>query len=704
MALSTKVTVVRPFGRSLPGDIVEVNDVRAKYLVARGLAVSIDTNAGPRAPVLLPPEPHWLSSLTPEKPRWYPAKVKTPKISVLMPVFNSRKDWLDLAIESALANKKLSVEVILVDDGSYIPVEMYDDDRIGLLRLPYNRGISGATIAGVPYCSGTYIRRLDADDELLDGCLKKQMDLMIRYKALLSHGQMLVDGFGHQGADWPQNLRMKELWDGDQQSVLDLVKDSEYPLLAGPTAMWLRDWCRPLPPENQLNADDQWLWRMACEKLRPGQIIYCDFPVLRYTYDDLRARRIAETSGLFAANIQTEISCLEISAPIKVVIADPLLESGGAQWMAILLAKIYDKDKIQVTFLTEERTDLTAYAEQIGLDVRYASGDWDAWLRKQLDEIKPDIIDDLWRWKSREIVYDGPWKVVAHAQGMRPMWLKNPEALKKTQKVICVSQAVAGVLPEYGEKLKVILNPVDTVEARATAYLRPVTRACLEIPENAIVAAWVGRMSAREKDTQLLYEIIPALEQAGIYTLVIGDYSQRHSNTYTSDRGRWSNFVKAHTLTKWVNFCQPWDIFKLLVAADIYFSTSNSEGCALALLEAMACACIPVITDAGGNPEALWLNAGCTKNDSVVRGTYGSVCQIGRSSDLAKEIRKYAGMSSEDRRDLGHQIQVATAAKFDVRVCAMNHAQVYKEIAHECTGADCVTIRQDCEGSREQSG
>lgn len=94
-----------------------------------------------------------------------------PRISVIIPCY-AQAHLLPEAIESALAQRGTSVEIVVVDDGSP------DDVRSVVERYPRvryvrqaNRGLSAARNTGLRESVGNFLVFLDADDRLLPGAL-----------------------------------------------------------------------------------------------------------------------------------------------------------------------------------------------------------------------------------------------------------------------------------------------------------------------------------------------------------------------------------------------------------------------------------------------------------------------------------------------------------------------------------------------------
>jgi GT2 family glycosyltransferase len=104
-----------------------------------------------------------------------------PLVTVVIPAFNA-ESTIARALRSALVQDYPALEVIVVDDASSDAtaeiVEHLVDQRIRLLSLPQNRGVSGATNAGIAAANSEFIAFLDADDEWLPGKIRKQMAII----------------------------------------------------------------------------------------------------------------------------------------------------------------------------------------------------------------------------------------------------------------------------------------------------------------------------------------------------------------------------------------------------------------------------------------------------------------------------------------------------------------------------------------------
>lgn len=101
-----------------------------------------------------------------------------PDVSFIIAAFRAA-DTIARAIDSALAQEDVEVEVIVVDDASpddtAAVVESMVDPRIRLIRLPANRGPGGARNAGLDAARGDWVAILDADDTVRPGRLARMI-------------------------------------------------------------------------------------------------------------------------------------------------------------------------------------------------------------------------------------------------------------------------------------------------------------------------------------------------------------------------------------------------------------------------------------------------------------------------------------------------------------------------------------------------
>ena len=106
---------------------------------------------------------------------------QTHLISVLMPVYNTKEEYLRTSIESILNQTFTDFEFIIVNDGSTNNVEevilSYKDDRIKYFKQE-NQGIVGALNNAWSKASGKYIARMDSDDIAYPERFAKQVNFL----------------------------------------------------------------------------------------------------------------------------------------------------------------------------------------------------------------------------------------------------------------------------------------------------------------------------------------------------------------------------------------------------------------------------------------------------------------------------------------------------------------------------------------------
>jgi len=108
-------------------------------------------------------------------------KEGTPKISVVMPVYNA-ETYLNDAIKSILQQTFIDFEFIIINDGStdnsHNIIESFSDNRIVYLNNAVNQGIVAALNAGVNVSKGKYFARMDADDISMPNRLYEQYSFL----------------------------------------------------------------------------------------------------------------------------------------------------------------------------------------------------------------------------------------------------------------------------------------------------------------------------------------------------------------------------------------------------------------------------------------------------------------------------------------------------------------------------------------------
>jgi O-antigen biosynthesis protein len=173
----------------------------------RGFAAVIETARERVHPTLPNSLSDWLNTYRPKPGQLdrfrntaWPADA--PTISVLVPVYNTREDWLTAALDSVLAQTYPRWQLVCVNDASTTPhirplLDRYAaDSRVTVIHLDANRGVSGATNAALNAATGDYICLLDHDDALEPHALHRLAEAILseRRPGLLYSDEALTGG------------------------------------------------------------------------------------------------------------------------------------------------------------------------------------------------------------------------------------------------------------------------------------------------------------------------------------------------------------------------------------------------------------------------------------------------------------------------------------------------------------------------------
>lgn len=129
------------------------------------------------------------------------------RVSIIIPCYN-HSHFLPrtlASIEAQAMNNEL--EAIIVDDGSLIPVSVCNNYPFPVTVIRQeNQGLSSARNAGIKRARGQWIKFLDADDELLEKCISRQVaGLEPNHKAINVIGYEEVDSeSGSSFVNYPQ--------------------------------------------------------------------------------------------------------------------------------------------------------------------------------------------------------------------------------------------------------------------------------------------------------------------------------------------------------------------------------------------------------------------------------------------------------------------------------------------------------------------
>lgn len=119
--------------------------------------------------------------------------MSAPDVSLMICVGQTRPEWLEQAVESAL-DDDTDLELVVVDDGNDVPVASslaVEDSRIRHVRIEHG-GQPAARDAGIAAARGRYLRFLDADDVVVADSTARLLRLLGGRADLVAYGAVTV--------------------------------------------------------------------------------------------------------------------------------------------------------------------------------------------------------------------------------------------------------------------------------------------------------------------------------------------------------------------------------------------------------------------------------------------------------------------------------------------------------------------------------
>jgi glycosyltransferase involved in cell wall biosynthesis len=176
-----------------------------------------------------------------------------PLVSVIIPT-RDRPELAARAVRSALAQTYANQEIVVVDDGSAVPLDLpgdvVEDPRVRTVRLDSTTGAGGARNAGVQASTGTLLAFLDDDDRWRPRKIERQVQTLAgcdESTAAVETGYELWDGSRLMERYVPQpdrDLRKELLVQPLMQPSTVLLRRSAFAQLGGFDSALLRveDW------------------------------------------------------------------------------------------------------------------------------------------------------------------------------------------------------------------------------------------------------------------------------------------------------------------------------------------------------------------------------------------------------------------------------------------------------------------------------
>ncbi|MFI5203019.1 MAG: glycosyltransferase family 2 protein [Flavobacteriales bacterium] len=115
--------------------------------------------------------------------------MKLPLVSIVIPTYNQRPEFLRASVESALAQTYANLEIVISDNHSTnetpsVLKEYETDTRIKIVRPPQHLGLTDNFIFAAANVSGGFISFLSSDDFIFPGCIEKGMEYHLNHPGI----------------------------------------------------------------------------------------------------------------------------------------------------------------------------------------------------------------------------------------------------------------------------------------------------------------------------------------------------------------------------------------------------------------------------------------------------------------------------------------------------------------------------------------
>lgn len=126
-------------------------------------------------------------------------RIKIPRVSVIMCVYNEPTEWIRSSVESILAQTFSDFEFLIIIDNpdnqdtlDLLKLYAATDERIYLICNDTNIGLTKSLNKGIKAAKGEYIARMDADDISLPERFAVQLDYMDTHPETIVCGTMIA--------------------------------------------------------------------------------------------------------------------------------------------------------------------------------------------------------------------------------------------------------------------------------------------------------------------------------------------------------------------------------------------------------------------------------------------------------------------------------------------------------------------------------
>jgi glycosyltransferase involved in cell wall biosynthesis len=226
-------------------------------------------------------------------------------------------------------------------------------------------------------------------------------------------------------------------------------------------------------------------------------------------------------------------------------------------------------------------------------------------------------------------------------------------------------------LNEYGvKKGEVVFSPVNVSYWKKSSYLRANSFYALQREKLPLRLVCVGNINPTKGFDSLIDSLINS--SGPIHLNIIGASMQSHSGYFVDLKRRSQVAENKNPLLK-INFLgwrETAEIRSLMYEAHIFVMPSLSEGCPLALIEAMATGCIPFVTDVGDVRQIL----SKTMPEAISDGYDSTSLSLG----LGRLLEVLYKLSPQEELLLRNRFGEIAKNQFDVAVVVSKIMDAYK--------------------------
>jgi len=255
-----------------------------------------------------------------------------------------------------------------------------------------------------------------------------------------------------------------------------------------------------------------------------------------------------------------------------------------------------------------------------------------------------------------------PKLVAMRRSGFLPSFFSKHFKYRFADKIVVVSKDVANLLKKknfYPEKIVVIESGIDLSRFKPNPAYRKELREKFNFKENERIFINVANFQPWRKGQDILLEAFSKLNCDNCKLLLVGhDTNSEEAKT----------LIKKFSLEdKVIPLGFRYDVDKLLNGSDFFVLTSNSEGIAGAVLQAMSTGKVVLSTLAGGIGEYL------------IDGYNGFTCPVGDVECLTEKMKKILSLSNDEYKRISEKA-IETAKRYSIEETVKKWKDLIEEL------------------------